>query len=337
MTQSLGQKLRAAREARGLSISDVAEQTRIAPLYIESIERDDYKPLPGGIFNKGFVRSFARCVGFDEQEALADYKKIEAQFRPEGEELLRKYTPEVLTDDRAAQSSLPTILFAGLIIALFSGGILLLVNYIQRSNETPLSTVPQTTSNSSNSQPAVAPSRPDIPTMQTAKIEFRSETEPISLSATADGKTSIDVIPPGGSKSFEPRESLRLSFSKSLTGSARLFLNGKPIELPSAPANPKRAAIEIQIDAGNIGKIWELGKYEFEAAAATTPTPASATTPKPVANASETPEASPSASPSPRPVAKPAVTPQKTASPGAPSPNVNRPVTRNPEPRPSPN
>lgn len=335
MTQSLGQKLRAAREARGLSISEVAEQTRIAPLYIESIERDDYKPLPGGIFNKGFVRSFARCVGFDEQEALADYKKIEAQFRPEGEELLRKYTPEVLTDDRAAQSSLPTILFAGLIIALFSGGILLLVNYIQRSNETPLSTAPQTASNASNIQPAVP--RPDVPTMQTAKIEFRSETEPISLSATADGKTSIDVIPPGASKSFEPRESLRLSYSKSLTGSARLFLNGKPIELPSAPANPKRAAIEIQIDAGNIGKIWELGKYEFEAVAAVTPTAASATTPKPVANASATPEASPSASPSPRSVAKPTATPQKTASPGAPSSNVNRPVTRKPETRPSPN
>ncbi|MER3633095.1 MAG: hypothetical protein C4325_13855 [Blastocatellia bacterium] len=45
MTQSLGQKLRAAREAKGLTISEVAEQTRISPMYIESIERDDYKPL----------------------------------------------------------------------------------------------------------------------------------------------------------------------------------------------------------------------------------------------------------------------------------------------------
>jgi len=334
MTQSLGQKLRAAREAKGLTISEVAEQTRISPMYIESIERDDYKPLPGGIFNKGFVRSFARCVGFDEHEALADYKQIEAQFRPEGEELLGKYTPEVLTDDRAAQSSLPTILFAGLIIALFSGGILLLINYIQRGNELPSAPGPQTAANDSNSQLLPTTTRPDIPTMQTAKIEFRSETEPISLSATADGKTSIDVIPPGGTKSFEPRESLRLSYSKSLTSSARLFLNGKPIELPAAPSNPMRTAIEIQIDSRNIGKIWERGKYEFEPVASTTPT----ATAKPAPTASSpSPETSPAASPSPRKTPKPTATPQKTASPSPPAANVNRSLTGKPDVKPSPN
>ena len=52
MAETLGEKLRAAREEKGISISEVAEQTRIAPMYIECIENDNYKPLPGGIFNK---------------------------------------------------------------------------------------------------------------------------------------------------------------------------------------------------------------------------------------------------------------------------------------------
>ena len=69
----------AAREARGISISEVAEQTRIAPMYIECIENDNYKPLPGGIFNKGFVKSYARFIGLDEQEALQDYSRLIAQ------------------------------------------------------------------------------------------------------------------------------------------------------------------------------------------------------------------------------------------------------------------
>jgi cytoskeletal protein RodZ len=73
MSITLGEKLRQAREERGISISEVAEQTRISALYIQSIENDDYRTLPGGIFNKGFVKSFAKYVGVDEQEALQDY------------------------------------------------------------------------------------------------------------------------------------------------------------------------------------------------------------------------------------------------------------------------
>ena len=41
MSQSLGEKLRAAREQRGISISEVAEQTRISPLYLEAIDADN--------------------------------------------------------------------------------------------------------------------------------------------------------------------------------------------------------------------------------------------------------------------------------------------------------
>src|SRR5688572_5405033 len=113
MAETLGEKLRAAREERGITISQVAEQTRIAPMYIESIENDNYKPLPGGIFNKGFVKSYARFIGMDEQEALQDYGKIAAQVEGTPEDHLRSYRPEVLTDDRASQSTLPTIIFAG--------------------------------------------------------------------------------------------------------------------------------------------------------------------------------------------------------------------------------
>ena len=107
MAETLGEKLRAARESRGISISEVAEQTRIAPMYIECIENDNYKPLPGGIFNKGFVKSYARFIGVDEHEALQDYTRLLSQSgdsSPVDEP--RTYRPEVLTDDRASQTSL---------------------------------------------------------------------------------------------------------------------------------------------------------------------------------------------------------------------------------------
>src|SRR5436189_3281210 len=99
MSQTLGEKLREAREERGISISEVAEQTRISPMYIESIEKDNYKPLPGGICNKGFVKSYAKYVGIDEQEALQDYARLVAQNEEVVDDSNPRYRPEVLTDD----------------------------------------------------------------------------------------------------------------------------------------------------------------------------------------------------------------------------------------------
>ena len=70
-------------------------------IYLESIENDDYSTLPGGIFNKGFVKSYAKYVGIDEQEALQDYTKLDRRrTRRPKKTRSRPYRPEVLTDDR---------------------------------------------------------------------------------------------------------------------------------------------------------------------------------------------------------------------------------------------
>lgn len=309
MSLTLGEKLRAAREERGISISEVAEQTRIAPMYLECIEKNDYKPLPGGIFNKGFVKSYARYIGFDEHEALQDYTRLTAQHEAVEEEQFKTYRPEVLTDDRTRASFVPTIIFAGIILALMSGGLWFLVNYFQNQPSSPPAATNTVATNQAASQPDQNPAPPQsgsVPTMQTLKVEFRSATVPISLSATSDGKTSVNTITPGTSQTFEPRESLRLGYSKSLASSAQLFVNGKQIALPTVPMNPKRVAIEIEINKDNLAQIWETGQIQFGTAPANTPvdTPATSQTPA-AANTASTPNSPP---PTPSPRTSPAVT-----------------------------
>src|SRR5215203_4938155 len=260
MAETLGEKLRAAREQRGISISEVAEQTRIAPMYIECIEKDNYKPLPGGIFNKGFVKSYARLIGYDEHEALQEYGAIATLAEGTQDDHFRSYRPEVLTDDRASQSTLPTIIFAGIILALMTGGILFLVNYLQSSPSEPVA-VNSTAGNQAAPPSQVATPAPtgNAPTMQTLKVEFRTASTPISLSATSDGKNSVNTVTAAAPQVFEPRENLRLSYAKSLASNAQLFINGKQITLPSQPANPKRIPIEVEINASNLGQIWDSG------------------------------------------------------------------------------
>jgi cytoskeleton protein RodZ len=65
-----GVALARAREARGLTVSDVAMHLKFAPRQIEALEADDYGALPGGTFVRGMVRTYARFLGLDA-EALA--------------------------------------------------------------------------------------------------------------------------------------------------------------------------------------------------------------------------------------------------------------------------
>lgn len=317
MSSSLGEQLRAAREERGISVSEVAEQTRIAPLYIQSIEDDNYKPLPGGIFNKGFVRSYARYIGFDENEALAEYSRIVAQNEGTPDEDMRTYRPEVLTDDRTGPSILPTIIFAGIILALMTGGVLFLVSYIQNQPATTSVTPTPTPASNDVNAPLSTPevTATNGPTMQNLKVEFRTASEPISLSATSDGKTSISTVTPSTPQTFEPRQSLRLSYSKSLAASAQMFVNGKQIQLPSTPANPKRVPIEIDINAGNLNQIWSSGQFQFASAqpaatqtpAQTAPAPGATTTPRAAATPAPRPATTPAAASTVRPTPTPII------------------------------
>src|SRR6478672_7735501 len=70
MAASIGEQLRLAREERGIPLREICEQTRISVHYLEAIEANDYKRLPGGVFNRSFIKAYAKCVGYDEREAV---------------------------------------------------------------------------------------------------------------------------------------------------------------------------------------------------------------------------------------------------------------------------
>ena len=68
-----GAMLRAAREARGVSLREIAESTKISIGVLEALETNDVASLPGGIFTRSFVRSYADAVGLDPEEALQSF------------------------------------------------------------------------------------------------------------------------------------------------------------------------------------------------------------------------------------------------------------------------
>ena len=70
---NFGERLKREREMREVSLKEVTTATRIGSRFLEALENEDWEKLPGGIFNRGFVRSVARYLGLDEENLLAEY------------------------------------------------------------------------------------------------------------------------------------------------------------------------------------------------------------------------------------------------------------------------
>jgi len=70
---AFGDRLRREREMRGITLDEITESTKISRRHLEALESEHFEQLPGGVFNKGFVRAYARFLGIDEDQAVADY------------------------------------------------------------------------------------------------------------------------------------------------------------------------------------------------------------------------------------------------------------------------
>jgi cytoskeletal protein RodZ len=70
---TFGERLKRERELREVSLNEVTAATRISTRFLEALENEDWNRLPGGAFNRGFVRAVARYLGLDEESLLAEY------------------------------------------------------------------------------------------------------------------------------------------------------------------------------------------------------------------------------------------------------------------------
>jgi cytoskeletal protein RodZ len=76
-TMSFGEELKRERELREISLREVSEATKISLRYLEALERNDFKNLPGGVFNRGFVRAYSQFIGIDPDSMVDAYMQAE--------------------------------------------------------------------------------------------------------------------------------------------------------------------------------------------------------------------------------------------------------------------
>jgi len=85
---SFGEKLKLEREKRKITLEQISSSTKIGTRMLQALEEDKFNQLPGGIFNKGFVRAYSRCVGLDEDQTVADYLEASGDAPPVSTEIV---------------------------------------------------------------------------------------------------------------------------------------------------------------------------------------------------------------------------------------------------------
>ncbi|MDQ3755290.1 MAG: helix-turn-helix domain-containing protein [Acidobacteriota bacterium] len=236
---SLGAQLRRAREERGLTLREMADRTRITRRYLEAIELDDYKQLPGGIFNRSFVKSFAREVGVNEQEALEAYAQMAREQGESPDEIpASRQQSRVYSNVDSSRSPLVTILLSLLILAVISLGIYLGLYYYQRrtqeasvppaNNNAPPNSITTTQNSptaSNNTAPANAPG---------LNVQVKAKGEKVWLRTRVDEEESTEItLAANEIEGFTANESLTLQYSKSKAKALEVTVNGRPAGSPT--------------------------------------------------------------------------------------------------------
>jgi cytoskeleton protein RodZ len=122
-SSGFGERLRDARERRGVSLREIANATKISVRVLEALERNDISRLPGGIFGRAFVRSYAVEVGLDPEATIQDFI---TQFpndsvtvgHPTSD---RQESVNAIDGDRRPAGAFLWLIAAGVVVAVVAG------------------------------------------------------------------------------------------------------------------------------------------------------------------------------------------------------------------------
>jgi cytoskeletal protein RodZ len=270
---TLGQQLKQSREERGLSLHEIAESTHIGVRFLQAIENDAYDVLPGGVFNRAFVRKFAKEVGFDEEQAVNLY---EEQLEEQGGEPERSYQLGVeefetrpTSGNGLLLSFVALIILGALAYAAYqyftpAGSDLGQSSVSGLSSPTPAPTVTETPAPSvtpeaspgasPGASPTVAPT--PSPTPETApgdaiRVQLAAPNEEVWLSVRLDGKKPERMLlQPGEAREYDVTEKIILSIGR--VQSLRISINGRNLDFTRLLPNPKAAiATDVVITKDN--------------------------------------------------------------------------------------
>jgi len=206
LTEPVGVSLKAAREAQGLSIAEVAQSLKFAPRQIEALEQERFELLPGGTFVRGMVRAYARLLKLPPEPMLEGMAgRFEA---PDANQLAARYSQPVPFSDNARRS---TFVYLGLSLAVLALGGGVAYQWYREHNAAPQLAAAKRAAEKRAApvaKPAVAPAPSVTPTAvasappraQPKTVEEPPRAEPVVRVAAEKPATIEKAAPPAMAK-----------------------------------------------------------------------------------------------------------------------------------------
>jgi cytoskeleton protein RodZ len=229
---SFGELLKRERELREVSLNELTVKTRVPVRFLEALENQDWKKLPGGVFNRGFVRAIARYLGLSEEHFLSEYDLAHGEHA-----VIAPHTPpNPIPSPPKWVVAAGLVLFLLVIAGLIAGSVYGWRRYAaHRSAKRALASSQQTLSQASS-----PPALPNLNAEASAATIARALDLALSTSASthvrvvADGRILADeTIPLGTARHFSAASQFEVTAADA--AAVLLELNGQPIP-PLGPA-----------------------------------------------------------------------------------------------------
>ena len=185
---NLGSELRSAREKRNISLAQLAAITRINPEYLKYLEEGRYQHLPGGMYNRAFLKAYCEAVELDAKEMLQQYE-AEYSFAPP-----KLVVPKNKMRSQRTGGSRPNPVIAWTIMLLLSATGLFFSRKWIASVFSPYfshATAPQQLARKDS-----PPSRPVPALMESSTSGFQTKLDTAELAVTSNADKSSDNITP---------------------------------------------------------------------------------------------------------------------------------------------
>jgi len=189
---TFGESLKRERELRGVTLEEISAATRIATRFLKAIENEEWDQLPGGVFNRGFVRAVSRYLGLDEENTVAEYT-LAVGDRPSVP--VWTGSPPVVTPE---QPWLAWIIVVAVVLALLSGGWVgarRLVAWRAARRAAQTATVSAASSPASTDAPQSSADVPAPPNNFTPSPDARNATSVAPGTATDSASGSAPISP----------------------------------------------------------------------------------------------------------------------------------------------
>ncbi len=234
-----GEQLKRERELRGVSLEEVAAATRIAPRFLEALENEQWDKLPGGVFNRGFIRAVGRYLGLDEDNLVSEYA---LQTKGRTDPGVVRDAPEKPEPMWGRIATLVGVLLAAMAVVAIAFHYLeprIAARFHKSSSGGSGATYANSVPASGPASSVATPSNDDPSTSATGVPLALKITvlKPAQVTVLVDGKPAFEGrVDQNETKVFSAQSSIDISSTDS--DAVALELNGQPVSTSGAPGQP---------------------------------------------------------------------------------------------------